>query len=369
MLGAHRVGDDAVRRRTPCSGTGGRSTRSSSWASSCSRTWRSPRRTSCRTSSRSPRPRCSCSSRCTPSTSARPGSGGGSATRPRSRRSTCAAGRCSSCVALVGLAGAHPARRVGPAGRRVGRRRRPADRDRRRISAACSRSGGALRGGGGVSFGSTARISARWFSDDEIAFTATIPAARPRASSWRAATYDTFDLEALGRSPARHGGRRSRPARRSSRHRRGPVPGPDARRSRSRSRPDDYHDPPAPRARRADGRRPRRERAPVRRRRLVRRRRPARRARRRTRSTRRVLRPFEEDGITGNRLRAASEDYPADISARYTARARRRDRARTPTSCWRRSSRARQPTDPYDLAGHDGGRTCATRPVRLRRRT
>ena len=40
--------------------------------------------------------RCSCSSRCTRSTSARRGSAAGSATRRRSRACTCAAGRCSS---------------------------------------------------------------------------------------------------------------------------------------------------------------------------------------------------------------------------------------------------------------------------------
>ena len=55
--------------------------------------------------------------------------------------------------------------------------------------------GGALRGGGGVTFGSTARISDRWFSDDEIAFTATVPD-ETKGLRWRAATYDTFALKA-----------------------------------------------------------------------------------------------------------------------------------------------------------------------------
>lgn len=53
--------------------------------------------------------------------------------------------------------------------------------------------GGDIRGGGGVSFGTSARISAQWFSDDGVAFTATVtPAARNLP--WRAATYDQFVL-------------------------------------------------------------------------------------------------------------------------------------------------------------------------------
>jgi hypothetical protein len=55
--------------------------------------------------------------------------------------------------------------------------------------------GGDLRGGGGVRFGSTAQISTHWFSDDGVAFTATVPAAA-RGLRWRAATYDTFALKA-----------------------------------------------------------------------------------------------------------------------------------------------------------------------------
>ena len=55
--------------------------------------------------------------------------------------------------------------------------------------------GGALRGGGGVTFGSTARISDRWYTDEEVAFTATVPA-ETEGLRWRAATYDTFALEA-----------------------------------------------------------------------------------------------------------------------------------------------------------------------------
>lgn len=55
--------------------------------------------------------------------------------------------------------------------------------------------GGDLRGLGGVNFGSTARISSRWFSDDGIAFEATLPAGL-EGMRWRAATYDRFALQA-----------------------------------------------------------------------------------------------------------------------------------------------------------------------------
>ncbi len=53
--------------------------------------------------------------------------------------------------------------------------------------------GGDLRGGGGVTFGSTARIAGKWFSDDGVAFQATVPA-DAGDMYWRAATYDTFVL-------------------------------------------------------------------------------------------------------------------------------------------------------------------------------
>ncbi len=51
--------------------------------------------------------------------------------------------------------------------------------------------GGDWKGGGGVAFGDTARIVPRWFTDDGVAFTAVIPpeAARER---FRAATYDRY---------------------------------------------------------------------------------------------------------------------------------------------------------------------------------
>jgi len=53
--------------------------------------------------------------------------------------------------------------------------------------------GGDLQGGGGVAFGSSARIAGQWFSDPGVAFRATVPADAP-AFRWRAATYDTFAL-------------------------------------------------------------------------------------------------------------------------------------------------------------------------------
>ena len=52
--------------------------------------------------------------RCTRSTSGRRGSAAGSATRPRSRASTCAAGPCSSSVAVLGSLLLDATRRVGP---------------------------------------------------------------------------------------------------------------------------------------------------------------------------------------------------------------------------------------------------------------
>jgi transglutaminase-like putative cysteine protease len=52
--------------------------------------------------------------------------------------------------------------------------------------------GGDFRGGG-VNFGASARIASQWFSDDNIAFRATIPVGDERLT-WRAATYDAFVL-------------------------------------------------------------------------------------------------------------------------------------------------------------------------------
>ena len=52
-----------------------------------------------------------------------------------------------------------------------------------------------FRGGGGVTFGPTARIVDQWFSSDEIAFIATVPD-QTEGQRWRAATYDSFTLSA-----------------------------------------------------------------------------------------------------------------------------------------------------------------------------
>jgi transglutaminase-like putative cysteine protease len=62
--------------------------------------------------------------------------------------------------------------------------------------------GGDLRGGGGVAFGSVARIAGQWFSDDGVAFTAKVPAGSG-VFVWRAATYDTFSLAGWEQSTVR----------------------------------------------------------------------------------------------------------------------------------------------------------------------
>ncbi len=47
--------------------------------------------------------------------------------------------------------------------------------------------------GNGVTFGSSAKIAGKWFTDDGIAFTATLPTTEKTANLyWRAATFDTF---------------------------------------------------------------------------------------------------------------------------------------------------------------------------------
>jgi transglutaminase-like putative cysteine protease len=176
--------------------------------------------------------------------------------------------------------------------------------------------GGALRGGGGVTFGSTARISDRWFSDDEVAFTATVPA-ETEGLRWRAATYDTFALKAwiqdqaaitevpipagaqlLGGTPE------------------DPVPEVTLA-TQVTVRPDTYNDPlllahgaPTAVTRAAnvllfgeDGWFAGVDLPGVRGEYTV---------------NESVLRPFEEEAITGNMLRAASEDYPVDVATRYT---------------------------------------------------
>jgi transglutaminase-like putative cysteine protease len=47
--------------------------------------------------------------------------------------------------------------------------------------------------GNGVTFGSSAKIAGKWFTDDGIAFTATLPTTeKSKGLYWRAATFDTF---------------------------------------------------------------------------------------------------------------------------------------------------------------------------------
>lgn len=175
--------------------------------------------------------------------------------------------------------------------------------------------GGEVRSGAGVNFGSTARISGRWFSDDAIAFVAAVP---PDSESflWRAATYDTFALggwEQTGVTgvPVEPG----MPLLAGSAE----DPRPELTREIKVSvRPDGYHDallvsPGTPTFldRRAEvllagddgwfagvevpG------------------------AGNGYTVTASLLRLDEQDVISGNRLAAATEDYPAEIAARYTA--------------------------------------------------
>ena len=59
--------------------------------------------------------------------------------------------------------------------------------------------GGDWKGGGGVSFGSSARIAPRWITDGDTAFTAVVPPAT-RDQKWRAATYDTYEGNAWTQS-------------------------------------------------------------------------------------------------------------------------------------------------------------------------
>ncbi len=59
--------------------------------------------------------------------------------------------------------------------------------------------GGDWRGGGGVSFGSSARIAPRWFTDSQITFTAVVPD-ETKGEKWRAATYDAYEGNAWTQS-------------------------------------------------------------------------------------------------------------------------------------------------------------------------
>ncbi len=174
--------------------------------------------------------------------------------------------------------------------------------------------GGDFRGAGGVSFGSRATISARWFSDDKVAFTASVPK-ETEGLRWRAATYDTFALKAWLQTSVT-----AIPVAAGSPLLPMSPENPDPALTLASTvtvRPDTYGDtlllaPGAPTSvDRASnlllfgtdgwfagvdlpgGRSP-------------------------YTVVSSVLRPFDEEAITENKLRAASEDYPADIAARYT---------------------------------------------------
>jgi transglutaminase-like putative cysteine protease len=54
--------------------------------------------------------------------------------------------------------------------------------------------GGDARSFGSVTFGSSAVIGNRWFIGDGIAFTATVPSTVPKGVYWRAASYDSYQL-------------------------------------------------------------------------------------------------------------------------------------------------------------------------------
>ncbi len=205
--------------------------------------------------------------------------------------------------------------------------------------------GGDFRGGGGVSFPSTAVIQPRWYSDDGVAFTATVPKdSDPR--KWRAATYDTFALNAWVQGtvttvPVVAGQ---------------PLlldtpenPSPDLTSEITTTVvADEYHDtlllaPGAPTAVSRDANlllfgtdgwfagvdlTGGRDAYTV---------------------TSSVLRIEDDEGITGNKLRAATEDYPPDISASYTAVP---DDAMGPAAraLLVRIIEAARTTEPYDLA-------------------
>ena len=65
------------------------------------------------------------------------------------------------------------------------------------------RSTGVDAGATGVTFGASARISERWFSDDKTAFTATLPAGTNKGIYWRAATFNEFKLAGWDQTSAR----------------------------------------------------------------------------------------------------------------------------------------------------------------------
>jgi len=171
-----------------------------------------------------------------------------------------------------------------------------------------------VRGGGGVSFGSSARIVPRWHTDQGVAFQATVPADMGLVR-WRAATYDTFALMAWMQTEVT-----SYPVTGGDPLLAGTPEEPAAEfttEDQVTVRPDGYHDtlllaPGAPVSvdRAANvllngeggwfsgvdlpgGQDP-------------------------YTATAAVLRLDDEQGITGNRLIAAPEEYPEEISAAYT---------------------------------------------------
>ncbi len=205
--------------------------------------------------------------------------------------------------------------------------------------------GGDVRSGGGVTFGSSARIAGRWTSDPGIAFEAAVPAGSA-PFLWRAATYDSFVMsgwEQTGVStvsvepgmPLLAGTPED--------------PNPDLTREVTVSvRPDGYHDalllsPGTPTFLDRDanvlissmgswfagvevpG------------------------ARNGYTVTASILRLNDPAAISANRLRAASQDYPADISDRYTAVP---EGALGPYAKDLLSTilTAAKPTNPYDMA-------------------
>lgn len=172
-----------------------------------------------------------------------------------------------------------------------------------------------VRGGGGVNFGPTAKILSRWTSDDGVAFEATLPVGAG-GRRWRAATYDTFALGAWVQTsvtsiPVAAGDPLLQDT--------AEEPEPDLTTPVEVTvRPEGYHDSlllaqgtPVEVDRAANvllqgddgwfagvdlpG-----DRAPY-------------------TVTSDVLRLEDDTGVTENGLRAAPEDYPADITARYTS--------------------------------------------------
>ncbi len=170
-----------------------------------------------------------------------------------------------------------------------------------------------IRGGGGVSFGSSAEILPRWYNDPGVAFEAIVPPGF-KTQHWRAATYDTFALRRWLQTPVV-----AYPVEAGGQLLADTPEDPVADRStvvKVEVRPDNYHDSlllspgtPTEVDRAANvllqgddgwfagvdlpgGQDP-------------------------YTVVSSVLRQ-DEEGVTGNGLRAASEDYPDDITALYT---------------------------------------------------